>query len=120
MWGGGAGSTEATGSDWVLGWCPPGGPEESLGLPALPQEKREPCMAKTPCSGGWATWGWSYLLSLTLPHLPSVLTESELLSSAGPEKWGAMGAGWLMTTRGEASRGPVAGETPRSPRSHRP
>lgn len=44
--------------------------------------------------------------------------ETELLSSAGPERWGAMGAGWLMTTR-EASRGP-AGEEPGSPRSHRP
>lgn len=52
----------------------------------LSPKKREPCMAKTACSGGWATWGWSYLLSLPLPHLPSMLTESELLSSAGPER----------------------------------
>lgn len=53
------------------------------------------------------------------PSSLALLTESELLSSAGPEGWGAMGAGWLMTTRGEASRGP-AGEEPGSPRSHRP
>lgn len=49
----------------------------------------------------------------------SLLTESELLSSPGPERWGAMGAGWLMTTREEASRSP-GGEEPGFPRSHKP
>ena len=93
-----------------------------------PKGKAEPCTAKinTSFSGHWAIG-----CGRTCPFLPNLalspttapvhtqLTESELLSSAGPERWGAMGAGWLMTTRGEDSRGP-AGEEPVSPRSHRP
>lgn len=49
----------------------------------------------------------------------SLLTESELLASPGPENCGAMGVGWLMTTREEASRGP-GGEELVFPLSHKP
>lgn len=107
------GSSKATEWSWVLCWCPRGGLGERLGLPPLPQRKmRAPNACLPALEAGPPEFG---TISSSLP----LLTESELLSSAGPERWGAMGAGWLMTTREEASRGP-AGEEPASPRSHRP
>lgn len=106
-------SGEAIEWDWVLWWCPLGGLGERLGLPPLPQRKmRAPYACLPALEAGPLQFG-------PTPSSLPLLTESELLSSAGPERWGAMGAGWLMTTRGEASRGP-AGEEPGSPLSHRP
>lgn len=94
-----------------------GGLEERLGLLPVPPRINESFVWLRPRMLEAGPLGLG-LHPSSLPLL-SLLTESELLSSAGPERWGAMGAGWLMTTRGEASRDPAV-EEPGSPRSHRP
>lgn len=61
MWGAGASSREAIGSDWVLGRCPLGGLEERLGLPPLPPRKNESLV-------------WLRLPALEAGHLGLALT----------------------------------------------